>query len=87
MPRVQLLQELSTVSHTSTAQEPTLVDQAAPAEFEGATWTAASHVSIDHLIPLKEAWVSGARNWTTERRQALANDLNRPQLIAVTVSS
>ena len=38
----------------------------------------------DHLVPLKEAWVSGARLWTTARRQAFANDLTRPQLIAVT---
>ena len=38
----------------------------------------------DHLIPLKEAWVSGARSWSTAMRQALANDLVRPQLLAVT---
>lgn len=38
------------------------------------------------MVPLKEAWVSGARTWTTARRQSFANDLTRPQLIAVTVS-
>lgn len=37
-------------------------------------------------MPLKEAWVSGARNWTAAQRQAFANDLVRPQLIAVTDS-
>lgn len=41
----------------------------------------------DHLVPLKEAWLSGARDWTTARREALANDLIRPQLVAVTVGS
>lgn len=53
-------------------------------EYDGATWIDAQDLDIDHLIPLKEAWVSGARSWTTARRQALANDLDRPQLIAVT---
>ncbi|KAH7345657.1 hypothetical protein B0J17DRAFT_713213 [Rhizoctonia solani] len=52
--------------------------------YDGATWTDALDLDIDHIIPLKEAWVSGARNWTTERRRALANDLEHPQLIAVT---
>ncbi|KAG9080034.1 hypothetical protein FRC06_007154 [Ceratobasidium sp. 370] len=52
--------------------------------YDGATWTAASDLDIDHLVPLKEAWVSGARSWTTARRQSFANDLTRPQLIAVT---
>ncbi|RZU53973.1 uncharacterized protein DUF1524 [Krasilnikovia cinnamomea] len=52
--------------------------------FDGATWYAASDVDIDHLVPLAEAWRSGANTWTTSRRQAFANDLTRPQLIAVT---
>ena len=52
--------------------------------FDGATWTAASDVDIDHVVPLAEAWRSGASSWTTSRRQSFANDLSRPQLIAVT---
>ncbi|MGP4012437.1 HNH endonuclease family protein [Streptomyces sp. 4N124] len=52
--------------------------------YDGATWTAASDVDIDHLVPLAEAWDSGADSWTTSRRQSFANDLTRPQLIAVT---
>ncbi|TFK99738.1 hypothetical protein BDV98DRAFT_135147 [Pterulicium gracile] len=53
--------------------------------FDGVTATDASEISIDHMIPLKEAWVSGARLWTDAEREAFANDLVRPQLIAVTV--
>lgn len=53
-------------------------------EFDGATWTAASDVDIDHIVPLAEAWRSGASSWTTARRQSFANDLSGPQLIAVT---
>lgn len=53
-------------------------------EYDGATWTAASDVDIDHMVPLSEAWKSGASSWTTAQRQGFANDLTRPQLIAVT---
>ncbi|MEV0900278.1 HNH endonuclease family protein [Actinoplanes sp. NPDC049802] len=52
--------------------------------YDGATWTAASDVDIDHVVPLAEAWRSGASAWTTSKRQSFANDLTRPQLIAVT---
>lgn len=52
--------------------------------YDGATWTAASDVDIDHVVPLAAAWRSGARNWTTAKRQQFANDLSGPQLIAVT---
>ncbi|RJQ76546.1 HNH endonuclease [Pseudonocardiaceae bacterium YIM PH 21723] len=52
--------------------------------YDGATWTAASDVDIDHVVPLSEAWKSGASGWTDQRRQDFANDLSRPQLIAVT---
>lgn len=52
--------------------------------YDGATWSAASDVDIDHLVPLAEAWDSGAGSWTTSRRQSFANDLTRPQLLAVT---
>jgi hypothetical protein len=53
-------------------------------EYDGATWTAASDLDIDHMVPLAEAWRSGASSWTTAQRQSFANDLTRPQLIAVT---
>ncbi|MGW2524736.1 HNH endonuclease family protein [Streptomyces sp. NPDC001617] len=52
--------------------------------YDGATWTAASDLDIDHLVPLAEAWDSGAGAWTTAQRQAFANDVTRPQLLAVT---
>ena len=52
--------------------------------YDGATWTLASDIDIDHVVPLSEAWKSGAASWTTSRRQAFANDLSGPQLIAVT---
>ncbi|RAL61191.1 hypothetical protein DID88_010270 [Monilinia fructigena] len=54
--------------------------------YDGATWTAASDVDIDHLVPLSNAWKAGASSWTTAQRQAFANDLVNPQLLAVTDS-
>ncbi|KAH7156878.1 bacterial-type extracellular deoxyribonuclease [Dactylonectria macrodidyma] len=52
--------------------------------YDGATWTAASDVDIDHMVPLQNAWVSGAASWTTAKRTLFANDITRPQLWAVT---
>ncbi|GAB3485231.1 HNH endonuclease family protein [Nocardiopsis coralliicola] len=55
-------------------------------EFDGETSDVPSDISIDHMVPLKEAWVSGADTWTTERRTEFANDVENPQLWAVTAS-
>ncbi|WP_320067714.1 HNH endonuclease family protein [Micromonospora sp. RTGN7] len=53
--------------------------------YDHAYWTATGDVDIDHMVPLAEAWDSGARNWSTSRRQAYANDLDDPRsLVAVT---
>ena len=52
--------------------------------YDGATWTAASDVDIDHMVTLKNAWESGAWGWTTAKRESFANDLSDPQLFAVT---
>jgi hypothetical protein len=52
--------------------------------YDGATWTQASDVDIDHIVPLADAWRTGASSWTTAQRQQFANDLTDPQLIAVT---
>jgi len=52
--------------------------------YDDATWSKASDLDIDHVVPLAAAWRSGAAKWTDEQRQAFANDLEGPQLIAVT---
>ncbi|EFX04123.1 secreted protein [Grosmannia clavigera kw1407] len=52
--------------------------------YDGATWTAVSDLDIDHMVPLKNAWNSGANAWTTAKREQFANDVTRPQLWAVT---
>ena len=54
--------------------------------YDGADWNKASDLDIDHVVPLAAAWRSGAADWTDERREQFANDLESPQLIAVTDS-
>ena len=66
-------------------------------DFVGGTWYSVydgvstndpGNFDIDHLIPLKEAWESGAHSWSASQRRAFANDLGNPEsLIAVTASS
>ena len=55
--------------------------------YDGTTTSDPSEVQIDHIVPLADAWRSGANNWTTAKRQDFANDLTDPQLIAVSASS
>jgi hypothetical protein len=55
--------------------------------YDGVWSYAASDVDIDHMVPLAEAWRSGASGWSTSSRQAFANDLSISQLIAVTDNS
>ncbi|MCG6493766.1 HNH endonuclease family protein [Kitasatospora sp. A2-31] len=55
--------------------------------YDNVTTTNSSSFDIDHLVPLAEAWRSGAWAWTTDQRKAFANDLTRPQLLAVSASS
>ena len=43
---------------------------------------------VDHLVPLLEAWESGAHSWTSDRRDGYANDLGyENSLIAVSARS
>lgn len=53
--------------------------------YDGAEWTDPADLDIDHMVPLAEAWDSGASAWTDEQRRAYANDLGDPRsLVAVT---
>jgi hypothetical protein len=53
--------------------------------YDNAAHTNPSELDIDHMIPLKEAWDSGAWAWSAMKRQLFANDLTDARsLIAVT---
>lgn len=56
--------------------------------YDDVTTTNASGFDIDHMVPLKEAWDSGAHSWDSATREAFANDLSLDEsLIAVSASS
>jgi hypothetical protein len=55
--------------------------------YDGLRFTSATRLDIDHVVPLANAWISGARRWGAQRRQDFANDLTDSQLIAVSASS
>ncbi|WP_229327913.1 HNH endonuclease family protein [Streptomyces sp. UNOC14_S4] len=55
--------------------------------YDDKSLDSASKVDIDHMVPLANAWRSGADTWTTDRRKAFANDLDNPQLFAVSAAS
>jgi len=43
--------------------------------YDRVSWTDSGRIDIDHMVPLAEAWDSGARNWTAAQRESYANDL------------
>lgn len=55
--------------------------------YDGQVLDSPTKVDIDHMVPLANAWRSGASAWNTDERGDFANDLDRPQLIAVSRTS
>jgi hypothetical protein len=56
--------------------------------YDNVEVTEAGKLDVDHMVPLAEAWDSGASAWTDLKRQQYANDMTDPRhLIAVTGSS
>jgi hypothetical protein len=49
--------------------------------YDDATWSAPADVEIDHVVALKEAWDSGAWNWSPDRRVEFANDVDDPRML------
>jgi hypothetical protein len=43
--------------------------------YDRVSWTNPSDIDIDHMVPLAEAWDSGARTWSDATRRDFANDL------------
>ncbi|MFD3334604.1 HNH endonuclease family protein [Streptomyces sp. NPDC058700] len=70
---------------------------AAGCKLSGGEWTSyydgvevndPGKLDIDHMVPLAEAWDSGASAWTPARREAYANDQDAStSLVAVTARS
>lgn len=57
-------------------------------KYDGVRTTDSSSFDIDHMVPLNEAWQSGAWAWSSAKRKAYANDLGyKASLIAVSAHS
>ncbi|ANZ20360.1 secreted protein [Streptomyces noursei ATCC 11455] len=63
-------------------------------EYDGKEFTEARQLDIDHVVPLANAWRSGADEWDNDpskprnfERRKFANDLVHSQLIAVSAAS
>ncbi len=79
------------------AEAVTAPEEGARCTLSGGSWTSyydeaevsdAKKLDIDHMVPLAEAWDSGAHDWTPERREAYANDLDAERsLVAVTAKT
>lgn len=56
--------------------------------YDQQTVTNPGALDLDHMVPLAEAWDSGASGWTAQRREAYANDLGAARsLVAVTAKT
>ncbi|MDG4806702.1 HNH endonuclease family protein [Micromonospora sp. WMMD1120] len=55
--------------------------------YDGRSFSDPSDVDIDHMVPLANAWRSGADEWDNTKRGDFANDTTRPQLFAVSAAS
>jgi hypothetical protein len=55
--------------------------------YDGKSFDDPAQVDIDHMVPLANAWRTGAAKWDDDKRGDFANDLDRPQLLAVSASS
>ncbi|KAF8446813.1 hypothetical protein BDZ91DRAFT_669970, partial [Kalaharituber pfeilii] len=53
--------------------------------YSGTTLTLASQADVDHLVPLKDAWISGAHAWPATRLRAFANDYDGLELLTVSL--
>ncbi|MGI5353043.1 HNH endonuclease family protein [Streptomyces sp. CA-250714] len=63
----------------------TLTDGQWLSYYDGKTTDNPRDLDIDHMVPLAEAWDSGAAGWDAKTRERYANDLGSPQsLVAVT---
>jgi hypothetical protein len=51
--------------------------------WDNGVHTSATEVEVDHLVPVHEAWGSGARYWSQARRVAFYNDLGDSRTLNV----
>ena len=55
--------------------------------YTGAYYRDPMELDIDHVVPLKEAHISGGRAWSAERKEAYAQDMSHAQTLIVVSKS
>lgn len=55
--------------------------------YDGRKFSDPTGLDIDHMVPLANAWRSGAAGWDDTKRGDFANDLTRPQLLTVSATA
>ncbi|MEI8239098.1 MAG: excalibur calcium-binding domain-containing protein [Actinomycetota bacterium] len=73
--RAEVLLRESLAPTTHSAGHCTVVTGRWVSPYDAFTGTSASSFQIDHMVPLKEAWDSGAWAWSASTRFAYGNDL------------
>jgi hypothetical protein len=83
--RAEVLTRSSTIAVTGRC---TILRGSWTSSYDGLVTDLAARLDVDHMVPLKEAWDSGAAAWSADARTAYANDLGDPRsLVAVSSSS
>lgn len=54
--------------------------------YDGVAVTSPHDLDIDHIVPLANAWITGAAGWSAQQRETFANDVHL-ELVAVTAHS
>lgn len=55
--------------------------------YDNLSFTDSSDLDVDHMVPLAEAYGSGAYRWSSGTKERFANDMYKYSLIAVSASS
>lgn len=55
--------------------------------YDGAVVNDPTALEMDHVVALKETWVSGAHSWTNDQRADYANDLDIDQTLRLVTSA
>jgi hypothetical protein len=85
--RYDVLVAESRTAHVSDFQSCLVVSGEWISVYDGALLTSPSDAQFDHLVPLKEAWDSGAWEWAPQRRIAFANDTSDSRTLSVVSGS
>lgn len=71
-----LLQETRATAKYTSSRRCTVKSGKWVTTWDSKTHYSASTVQIDHLVPVHEAWGSGAKKWTQAKRVAFYNDIS-----------